>query len=282
MGVFARLKKFFSRKKVVGLALGSGGAKGMAHLGALKAFEEEGIRFGAVTGSSIGAIVGALYAKGYSANDMIQVVEGVNRKEFGRIFLNPFLDFSFVEEFLSQYFEGDVGELPLPFGAWATDGETNEGKLFVSGKTARVLAASSAIPPFFRGVEIDGTRYYDGAFTNAIPADACRELGADVVIGVDLSASMPAEEGAERRATRFFSYAAAKASPVKYTADSRRRGYDGADFMLQPDLSSFRPTDVSREGMSRMFEVGYETAKQNMAQIKEAIRCPRKRRKRSS
>ena len=91
MGFFARLKAVFTRKKEplkLGIALGSGGAKGMAHLGALKAFEEEGIRFSFVTGTSIGSIVGALYAKGYSVADMIEIIEGLNRKEFcGRISL---------------------------------------------------------------------------------------------------------------------------------------------------------------------------------------------------
>ena len=163
MGFFTRIKNLFSRKRVVGLALGSGGAKGMAHLGALKAFEEEGIRFQVVAGSSIGSIVGALYAKGFSADDMIQVVEGFNRKEFSKN-LRPFADLGFAEEFLSRYLDGDIRELPIPFAAWVTDGETNGGEMLSEGKTARALIASSAIPPFFRGVEIGEKRYYDGVF----------------------------------------------------------------------------------------------------------------------
>ena len=85
MGLIAWIKEFFARRKrkpVLGLALGSGGAKGLAHLGALKAFEEEGISFSVVTGASVGAIVGALYAKGYSSADMVGIVEGLNRREF--------------------------------------------------------------------------------------------------------------------------------------------------------------------------------------------------------
>ena len=86
MGLFSRIKAFLSRKNTVrlGLALGSGGAKGMAHLGAIKAFEEEGIHFDYITGTSIGSIVGALYAKGYTSADMTGVVESLNRKEFER------------------------------------------------------------------------------------------------------------------------------------------------------------------------------------------------------
>ena len=280
MGFFARIKTLFSRKRVLGLALGSGGAKGMAHLGALKAFEEEGISFRVVAGASIGSNVGALYAKGYSADDIIQIIESLNYKEFGKNLLNPLSDLSFAEEFLSSYLEGDIKGLPMPFAAWATDGVTNEGKMFTEGNIARILTASSAIPPFFRGVDIGGKRYYDGAFSNAIPAEAARALGADVVIGIDLSAFARQEEE-KGHISRIFGLAIAKICPVKYNEDSKRRGYDNADFMLRPDLSKFRATDVSRESMSKMFEIGYETAKENMAKIKEVIRkCPSRRKNR--
>ncbi len=276
MRFFARIKQLFSRKRVVGLALGSGGAKGMAHLGALKAFEEAGLRFRVVAGSSIGSIVGALYAKGLTPDDMIQVVESLNRREFGKN-LRPFADLSFAEEFLGHYLEGNLEDLPLPFAVWVTDGATNAGEMLTSGKTARAVTASSAIPPFFRGVDIGGKRYFDGAFSNAVPAEACRALGADVVIGIDLAAYAKTEEE-KGRISRIFGMAVAKISPVRYLPDSRSRGYENADFMLRPDLGAFRSTDVSREGMMKMFEVGYETAKENMAQIEEVIRrCHRKR-----
>lgn len=278
MGFFARLKTLFRRKRTVGIAFGSGGAKGMAHLGAIKAFEEEGIRFNCVAGSSIGSIVGALYAKGFTSEDMIQVVESLNRKQFSKN-LRPFADLSFAEAFLDNYLEGDIPSLPIPFAAWVTD-ENNEGRMITEGKITRVVTASSAIPPFFRGVDLGGRRCYDGAFSNAVPADACRALGADVVIGIDLSAFTKAEEE-KSRISRMFGAAIARITPVHYTADHKSRGNESADFMLQPNLKEFRATDVSREGMDKMFEVGYETAKANMAQIKEIIRkCPKRREKR--
>ncbi len=278
MGFFARIKKLFSRKKVVGIAFGSGGAKGMAHLGALKAFEEAGISFSCVAGASIGSIVGALYAKGFTADDMIQVVESLNRREFGKN-LRPFADLTFAEEFLENYLEGDISSLPMPFAAWVTDGETNEGQLIREGKIARVVTASSAIPPFFRGVDLGGRKYYDGAFSNAIPCEACRQLGADVVIGIDLSAFPKSED--EGRISRIFGVAIAKISPVRYLADSKSRGYENADFMLRPDLRNFRSTDVSREGMAKMFEAGYECAKANIGAIKEVIgKCPKRKKQR--
>lgn len=273
MGFIARLKQFFARGKRrelrLGIAFGSGGAKGMAHLGALRAFEEEGIRFSFAAGTSIGSIVGALYAKGYTSADMVQVIENLNRREFSRN-LRPYADLSFGERFLEPYLEGDFSTLKIPFAAWATDGETNEGKLLDEGKLARALMASSAIPPFFRSVEIGGKRYFDGAFTNAIPADVCRDLGAEFVVGIDLGAYAPTEE--ERgRVSRLFGTVISKITPVRTLPDSRTRGYEHADFMLRPDLRGFHATDISREAMNRMYEIGYEEARGNMDKLKAAL-----------
>lgn len=275
MGLFTRIKQLFSRKKpALGLALGSGGAKGMAHLGVLRALEEEGIGFSFVTGSSIGSIVGALYAKGYTSQDMVQIIENLNRREFSKN-LRPFADLSFAEQFLENYLEGDFSTLSLPFAAWATE-ESGKGVMLKSGKLARALTASSAIPPFFRGVEIGGRRLYDGAFSDAVPSEACRQLGAEFVVGVDLSAfSKETERGP---ISRFVDSAVARFTPVNYQPDCRTRGYDHADFMFRPNLGAFRATDISRADMHRMYELGYEEAKGRMDEFKAAYRAARRKR----
>ncbi|MDE7373685.1 MAG: patatin-like phospholipase family protein, partial [Clostridia bacterium] len=257
MGFFSRLKEKFTKKKEVpalGLALGSGGAKGMAHVGILKALEEEGIHFNVVTGTSIGSIVGALYVKGYNSRDMIEIVESLNRKEFAKN-LRPFADMDFAVNFIGQYVEGDIKDLPLPYGCWATDAETNEGVPLTSGLTARACAASSAIPPFFKSVTIDGQRLFDGAFTNSVPADLCKELGAKFVIGVDLGAFTKTEEE-KSRFSRMLGSAINAFVSVKYLDNSKSRGYDAADFMLRPNLHDYRATDVSVEAMNAMYEIG--------------------------
>jgi len=273
MGIFSRIKAKFTKKKqpVLGLALGSGGAKGMAHLGVLKAFEEENIRFSYVTGTSIGSIVGALYAKGFTVRDMIEIVESLNRKEFAKN-LRPFADMGFAEQFVGQYVEEDIEALPMPYACWATDADTNEGVLLKSGKTARACTASSAIPPFFRAVEIDGKKLYDGAFTNAIPADVCKELGAKFVVAVDLSAFVKPDEE-KSRFSRLLGSAINAFVSVKYLDDSKTRGYDAADFMIRPNLYDFRATDVSLDGMNEMFDIGYREAKAQMENIKNAMKA---------
>lgn len=268
MGFVSFIKNKFSRKRKfkLGLALGSGGAKGLAHIGVLKAFEEEGIKFSYVTGTSIGGIVGALYTKGYTSADMTGIIESLNRKEFARN-LRPFADLAFAEEYLKEYIDGDFASLPLPFAVWATDGETNEGVLLREGNVARALTASAAIPPFFRSVEMNGKRLYDGAFTNAIPADICKEMGADAVIAIDLSAYMRPEEE-KGMFSRLIGSAVGAFVPVKTLGNAKSRGYDAADIMLRPNLYDFKATDVSREAMDKMYEIGYAEARAHMDEIK--------------
>ena len=280
MGLLAKIKAFFTRAGrpvVLGLALGSGGAKGMAHLGALKAFEEEGLVFSVVTGTSIGSIVGALLAKGYSWADMTGIVDSINKKEFSKN-LRPFADMSPFESFLEGYLEGDISALPLPFAACATDGATNACVVLREGKIARALTASAAIPPFFRGVDWNGRKLYDGAFSNAIPADVCRELGAQVVVGIDLSAFARAEEE-KGRLERLLGSAIGAFTPVRTLPDAKTRGYEAADVMLRPDLYDFKATNISRTAMDAMFEIGYREAKERMPEIRAAIAAARKSRR---
>ena len=272
MALLEKVRALFARKRpsvVLGLALGSGGAKGMAHLGALKAFAEEGLSFSVVTGTSIGSIVGALYAKGYSWADMTSVVDSVDRGEFAKN-LRPFADLSPIEAFLEQYLEGDFSSLALPFACCATDGGSNECVVLREGKLARALTASSAIPPFFRGVDIGGRKLYDGAFSDAIPADVCREMGAEVVVGINLSAyaRADAEKG---RVERWVGSVVGAITPVRTLEDAKTRGYRAADVMLRPNLYDFRATSIDRAAVDAMFEIGYMEAKSRMEEIRKAI-----------
>ncbi len=272
MGFFSRIASLFARPKklTLGLALGSGGAKGTAHLGVLKAFEEAGLDFQIVTGTSIGSIVGALYCAGYSWKDTVEIVRNLNVKEFAGN-LRPFADMQFAESYLSRYLEGEFSDLKKPFAAWATDTANNQGVLLNGGNLPRALTASSAIPPFFRAVEIDGKRLADGAYTNAIPADVCRQMGADFVIGCDLSAYTKPEEE-KSTLSRVLGNAIKSITSVRYAEDSKSRGYAASDIMLRPNLIDYRATDVTRAAMERMFELGYEEATSRLPEIREKLK----------
>ena len=269
MGFLASVKKLFRLRTpapVLGLALGSGGAKGMAHLGALKAFAEAGLSFRVVTGTSIGSIVGALYCKGYTWADMTGIVDNLNKKEFAKN-LRPFSDMQPIEEFLENFLEGEIEALPLPFAAWATDAETNEGVRLDHGKTARALTASAAIPPFFRGVEIEGRRLYDGAYTNAIPADVCRDLGADVVVAVDVLGRCRETE----KVPHVLSLIARVYDIMDdaRTQTERRRTRRITDLWLEPEMGDLSQYKVRY--YDEAYEAGYRIGKENAEKIRALI-----------
>ncbi|MBP5372872.1 MAG: patatin-like phospholipase family protein [Clostridia bacterium] len=180
---------FWSAKKHVriGLALGSGGAKGFALIGALKAFEEEGIKFDVVAGTSIGSIVGAMYACGYSWSEMFSFL-----REFNVLSPSNLVALTLKRATVASILDGMLGgkhfeETLLPFAAIATDINKGEEVIMKHGSLATALAASSAIPPIFKPVERNGVKLVDGAYVNSVPSDVVKEMGADVVIGVSLS-----------------------------------------------------------------------------------------------
>ena len=239
MGFFSWLFRKSKQKNIkIGLALGSGGAKGFAHLGALRAFEENGIEFDIVAGTSIGSIVGAFYANGYSSVDILELLKRIDFSEFKKLFMM---------------------QLKKPFKAVATELETGKEKVFESGNVAKALSASSSIPPFFRPVIIDGVKYIDGAYTNAIPADLVKNMGADYVVGIDLSTNK-SKPGILKLI--FPTYKSEVENPSA-------KGYEFSDVMLHPDLNEF--SSVSVGAGSFMYDIGYHHALSFIPKIKKDL-----------
>ena len=254
--------KFFRKtaKKKLGLALGSGGAKGMAHIGALKAFEENGIEFDVVAGASIGSIVGAFYANAYRADEILHLLETVNFKEITNMFMVK-MDTVGLEDVINRYI-GDLSfdELKKPFACTATDYRTGEEVDLKSGSVAKALCASSSYPPFFKPVNLDGRLLVDGAFSNAVPADLVREMGANYVVGIDLSAI--------KKEKKSFIGEWLTKMPFEY-GNTSEKGYRDSDIMLKPPLSQY--SAASFAGLHEMYEIGYETALREIPTIRAGI-----------
>ena len=274
MGFFSWLfkRKSKPRELKLGLALGSGGAKGFAELGALKAFEENGIQFDMVAGASIGSIIGAFYANGFSSTDIVELIKNVDVSEIKNFFMMK-MDtaglFKVIDRTIGSL---NIEDLKKPFLCTATNMRTGEEKVFSSGSVAKALCASSSYPPFFKPVEIDGEEYIDGAFTNSVPADLLKSLGADFVVGIDL-ATHDAKPGFIGRI--FPTYKSNVKEPWE-------KGYKFSDVMLHPDLSDFKP--VSFGGASAMYDIGYLCATEKMDEIKtkiDELRFPKKKRKKT-
>ncbi len=258
MGFFSWLFKRNKPKLKIGLALGSGGAKGFAHLGALKAFEDNGIEFDMVAGTSIGSIVGAFYCNGYSSTDIFEMLKRVNFNEIKNltmIGMDTLGLFSVVDREIGSL---NVEELKKPFRAVATELDSGREKVFDSGRVAQVVCASSSMPPFFKPVVIDGKRYVDGAYTNSVPADVVKGLGADYVIGIDLKT--------ESKPSLLKRIIPTYKSEVK---EPWAKGYEFSDVVLHPDLNEF--TSLSFMQGSAIYDIGYATAVKAIPKIKNDL-----------
>ena len=205
----------------VGLVLSGGGAKGMAHIGALKVIEETGVRIDYIGGTSTGAIVGGLYASGYSATQIDSIFRAVN---FSQLIQDeiPRSAKTFFEKYESERYAltlpfnnfkislptsiskgqnmynlfskltahvGDIEnfkDLPIPFFCIATNIESGKETVLNKGYLPRAVAASSALPTLFNPVKLGDSIYVDGGVTNNYPVEELRLMGADFIIGVDV------------------------------------------------------------------------------------------------
>lgn len=178
-------------KPTIGLALGSGSARGWSHIGIIRTLERAGIAPDIIGGTSIGSLVGAAYANG-QLEDLESWVKSLTWKN-----VLGLLDFRLsggllqghkIRTFLHRYFEEkDIKELPKTFGAVATELITGREVWLRKGSIVEAVRASIALPALFTPAQIDGRLLVDGALVNPIPVSLCRAMGADIVIGVDLN-----------------------------------------------------------------------------------------------
>lgn len=226
---FTGLSQEEGKDPVVGLVLSGGGAKGLAHIGVLKVLEDAGVQVDYIGGTSMGAIIGSLYAAGYSAQQLDSIFEKTNfnfliQDELPRsartfyekrdaekyVLTLPFDDFEIsfpsglsrgqnVYNFMSRLTlhladKTDFQQLPIPFFAVATDVETGEEVVLDSGHLPQAVLASSAIPTVFSPVLINGRLLTDGGVVNNFPVEEMKRRGADIIIGVDVQDSLVGRE----------------------------------------------------------------------------------------
>lgn len=177
----------------IGLALGSGGARGAAHTGVLKVLEREGIKVSVVAGSSIGALVGAAFAVGVPIEDVEREWLATDVQKILRGFLPTFprAGLSSGAE-LRRMLVGILGnveiqELPIPYAAVACDIDSGEAVVLREGSLVDAVRASTAIPGLFRPIRWNGRILVDGGLVDPVPVTTCRALGADLVIAVDIT-----------------------------------------------------------------------------------------------
>ncbi len=209
----------------IGLVLSGGGAKGIAHIGILKAMEQEGLKPDYITGTSMGSIIGGLYALGYSADQLDSIIRSVNwdlvlsnnipfnyiayeEKEYYNRYLAEFQLEDGKLKIPSGLIEGQIlgeeltrftwpairyqsfDDFPIPFRCVATDVSTGDPIVFKDGSLAKAIRSSMAIPTAFTAVDLDTTLAVDGGVVENFPVDEVIDMGAEIVIGVSVGDGM--------------------------------------------------------------------------------------------
>lgn len=250
------------RPTSVGLVLGGGVIRGAAHLGVLHVLEGAGVRPSVVTGSSIGAIVGAGIAAGVSGDDMWQTFRGLTWKQIAKpawgskrsMFASDPLGMLITKVTSVCVIE----ELDLPFAAIACDLLTGERVVMTEGDLYRALSGSSAMPGVFEPVPHEGALLVDGGIIDNLPVDVARNLGADYVIAVDI---MPALTGTREPKDAREVLEMAWSIVEHNTVYSR----DDADIVLFPDVAAVSLSDPKQIGEA--YQLGIEAAQAALPDI---------------
>lgn len=235
-----------------GLALSGGGARGIIHIGVLHAFEEYGFKPLCISGTSIGAIIGALYAGGMKPDKMLELI---SHRRFLRMFslkasVSGFLEMTYLKKILQQYLPETFEELSIPFYATATNLRRHEIEFFGSGPLHHAIIASASIPVLFPPVEINDELYVDGGVIDNLPATPCRSH-CDKVLGVEVNFGnfTPDLKNMKNVAIEVFH--------IMLNQNSRE-GISMCDSLIRPELNSeFQLLDFSK--WDQLFEIGRST-----------------------
>ena len=229
----------------IGVALGGGFARGMAHIGVLKVLEEEGIPIHIVAGTSVGALIGAAYCSGLSIEDLEQVARSVRFTTFARWTVSRygFASNDRMVTFLTRTLKVKTfEELRIPLGVTATDFNSGEGVVFHSGSIIDPVRASCAYPGMFLPVNIRGRWLVDGMLSHPVPTQPLREMGAERVLAVHLRGQW-SKGGAPRHLFDVIGQSFAIAQDMM---SHIWRG--AADVVVEPDVAGFAYDDFKRAG----------------------------------
>ena len=242
----------------IGIALGGGFARGIAHIGVLKVLEEEGIPIRIVAGTSVGALIGASYCSGLSPAELEDVAHSVRFTTFARWTLSRF-GFASNDRmitFLTRTLKCKTfEELRIPLGVTATDFNTGEGVVFHSGSIIDPVRASCAYPGMFLPINIRGRYLVDGMLSHPVPTRPLREMGADRVLGVHLKGTW-SNGGAPRHLFDVIGQSFAIAQDAMSNV-----WRSAADLVIEPDVAGFGYDDFKRaDDLIRVGELAMRAA----------------------
>jgi NTE family protein len=256
----------------VGVALGGGGARGLAHIGVLKAFEESDVPVDAMTGTSVGALIGALYAAGVSTAKMEQMSQEIGWSSLTNYSRYSLFRLIVTEQKLSSqnmelYLQQHIGnrqfdELKIPFACVATDFQTGERVVFREGSVALAARASSTIPGLFEPVVFRHRFLVDGGLVSNIPTDLLTLMGADIIVGVDVTADFTGSQPKNMLAIL---------NQAIYIQSERmaREELARAQVVIRPKMGDISATDLSRS--DECIDAGILAGRRAIPQVKRLI-----------
>jgi len=247
-----------SRIPAIGIALGGGFARGIAHVGVLKVLEQEGIPVRVVAGTSVGALIGAAYCSGVTVDELHEMAHNVRFTTFARWTLSRcgFASNDRMISFLTRFLKVKTfEELRIPLGVTATDFNTGEGVVFHSGSIIDPVRASCAYPGMFLPVQMRGRYLVDGMLSHPVPTRPLREMGAERVLAVHLKGTW-ANGGAPRHLFDVIGQSFAIAQDAMSTVWRQ-----AADLVIEPDVAGFAYDDFKRaDELVRVGEVAMQNA----------------------
>jgi NTE family protein len=284
------------KRHKIGLVLSGGGAKGFAHVGALKVIEEAGIPVDYITGTSVGSIVGGLYAVGYDASMLEDIIrsqdwEGLLSNAYKREYIpattkeeqsrylislpietkkisipSGLLNGQNVMELFSYLIYGyhdvnDFSKLPIPFECIAADIVTGEEVVLKKGYLPKAIRASMAVPAAIAACEIDGHMLVDGGIVNNFPVDRCREMGADIIIGIDIQ-----DELLTKDKIKSIPDVISQLSSLM-SIERSEKNRKNVNILIKPDISGYSATSFDTESAIVLMKRGEEAARKILPQL---------------
>lgn len=254
----------------IGLALGGGAARGFAHIGVIKVLEAQGIFPDVIVGTSAGSVVGAMYAAGNNGYTLQKMALDMDEATISDWSLPFFSKSSGVlkGEALQNYVNRMVGQssiekLKKPFGAVATDLNTGMPILFQRGNTGLAVRASSSVPGVFQPVRINDRFYVDGGLVSPVPVRFARDMGADIVIAVNISSAPEGQAASSSLEILMQTFTIMGQSINQFELKS-------ADIVIKPDLPTMKGNDFNGRNLAIL--AGERAANAVMSEIKEKIR----------
>lgn len=290
----------------IGLVLSGGGAKGSAHIGVLKVIDELGIPIDYITGTSMGSIIGGLYALGYSADEMEELISNLDwplymsdktprkylslqeKERRSKFILDiPFTfgkndSLSILQSLpggvvtgnnlenlfnsLAMGYQGDIdfNNLPIPYACVATDMVTGKEVVFHKGNLPKAIRASMSIPAVFAPVRMNNMVLVDGGLKNNIPVDVCKEMGADIIIGVMVGSQVQGDT------LKLHSIVGVLGELFGVMITNQTSSnVSQCDVFIEPDISSYGVLSFDKKSISNLISNGYAAANAQRETLEE-------------